>query len=171
MTDQESPALSTAASRGCLLADAGERPAWPGRGWRAVIGAGLAAVVLAGCGGEDLKPAQALDAVAAPDWFTEPADTAEPEADPPRWTRVYAKLPRSRSDVELAYSQALDRAGWRFRGGSCPQAPTGGEIDADCWLNGGLVLAFATSAEGSGVAEKGPTRLDVVLHAAADSAR
>ena len=127
--------------------------------------AGLTLVATAACGSSD-GPEQELAAVKPPSWFTAPQDGAEPDADPPRWTRRYAELPRSESDVEMVYSQALDRAGWRYHAGDCRGvgAPEGGRVSTDCWTRAGYVLAFTAAAGAS--AETGPTSLDVVLHQA-----
>jgi hypothetical protein len=129
----------------------------------------LALVALAGCG-EDTGPETALTEIVPPSWFTAAHDTAEPDADPPKWTRRYAKLPKSPSDVEMAYAQALDRAGWRYQAGACASAPEGGDITTDCWTHDGLVLAYVATPMTSGD-ETGPSRLDIVLHRVAAPSR
>jgi len=125
----------------------------------------VAALTASGCGSA-AGPERELARIEPPSWFTEPKDAAEPDADPPRWTRRYDALPKPSSDVEMVYSQALDRAGWRFHAGSCAEvgAPSGGRVTADCWTKEGLVLAFTTTAAAG--KETGPSRLDVVLHQA-----
>jgi hypothetical protein len=135
------------------------------RACAAAVAAGLVALAFTGCAGE--QQAFVLDAVTAPSWFTAPRDQADPDVDPPRWNRSYAGLPRSQSDVELAYAQALDRAGWHYRAGECAQAPRGGRIKADCWVHEGYVLAYTTRPEGARDGDRGPTRLEIVLHEAA----
>jgi hypothetical protein len=117
---------------------------------------------LAGCASEP-GPEAALDAIAAPSWFTAAKDTAQPDADPPRWTRSYAMLPKSASEVDMVYAQALDRAGWRYTSGTCAAAPSGGAIKDDCWTRDGLVLAYRATPMTSGD-EAGPAKLEIVLH-------
>jgi hypothetical protein len=136
----------------------------PGRAHSRALLAGLVLVALAGCGGAD-GPEQALDEIVPPSWFTEPRDSADPDADPPRWTRRYAALPAPTSDVEMVYAQALDRAGWRFHPGDCAAvgAPRGGALTADCWTRSGLVLGYVASPEGGA---ETPSRLEIVLHRA-----
>jgi hypothetical protein len=132
---------------------------------RTLLLTGAAVLATAGCGSAE-GPERELARIEPPSWFTEPTDAAEPDADPPRWTRRYATLPRPSSDVEVVYSQALDRAGWRYHAGECAVvgAPRGGEITADCWTREDLVLAFSATGETS--AETGPSRLEIVLHRA-----
>lgn len=120
----------------------------------------LAAV--AGCS-SDAGAEAALDEIAAPSWFTEPKDTAQPDADPPRWTRRYPGLPKPASEVDMVYAQALDRAGWRYTDGTCAAAPPGGQIREDCWTRDGLVLAYHATPVTSGD-EAGPATLEIVLH-------
>jgi hypothetical protein len=123
----------------------------------------LAALALTGCATGD-QAEHAFEQVRTPTWFTAPRDVSDDDADPPRWRRTYARLPRSQSDVELAYSQALDRAGWRFQAGKCGDAPPGGAIKSDCWVGDGVVLAFVARHDGAGGGDGAPTRLEVVVH-------
>lgn len=123
-------------------------------------------LLVAGCGSTD-GGERVLADIEPPSWFTEPVDAASPDADPPRWTRRYERVPKPSSDVEMVYAQALDRAGWRYHDGDCAGAPRGGKIARDCWTSPGYVLAFTTTPASS--ADVAPTRLDVVLHRASGS--
>ena len=138
------------------------------------LGCVLGTVGVAGCG-SGAPALAAVDEVTVPSWFTDPVDRADDGADPPRWTRRYAKLPRAQSDVELAYSQALDRAGWRFRASAadCADAgaPKGGRISDNCWIRDGLVLAFTARHDRGGTDGRPPSALEVVLHERAESGR
>ena len=140
-----------------------------GRARFRLLALGLVAATLTGCGSAE-GPEQALAEITPPSWFTAPDDDSAPDADPPRWTRRYAGLPKSTSDVETVYSQALDRAGWRYHAGDCAGvgAPRGGKIRKDCWTRSGLVLAFVATPETS--TDEAPSRLEIMLHEAERSA-
>jgi hypothetical protein len=129
---------------------------------RSFLAALFTLAAVAGCSSGP-GPEAALDEIAAPSWFTAAKDTAEPDADPPRWTRRYAKLPKSASEVDVVYAQALDRAGWRYTAGTCAAAPPGGVIKEDCWTRHDLVLAYRATPVTSGD-EAGPATLEIVLH-------
>jgi hypothetical protein len=129
---------------------------------RRILAALFTLAAVAGCSSEP-GPEAAFDEIAAPSWFTAPKDTAQTDADPPRWTRRYTKLPKSASEVDVVYAQALDRAGWRYTAGTCAAAPPGGVIKDDCWTRNDLVLAYR-AAPLSSRDEHGPATLEIVIH-------
>lgn len=135
--------------------------------WALFLAALVAVGALSGCGG-DAGPAEALADVKAPSWFAGAQDTADEDGDPPRWTRRYAKLPKSASDVEMVYAQALDRAGWRYQT-DCDSAPPESGVESDCWTRDDLVLAYTATPLTSD--DSGPSKLEIVLHEAVSPSR
>ncbi len=134
------------------------RPARRVRRLVRVAAAVLALVpAVAGCSSAGSDSRQQLDQVTAPDWFTQPADQETSTG----LTRTYVRLPRGAADVELAYSQALGRAGWRYhdQGGVCGRtdAPDG------CWTVQNYRLAFRATGNDGRDTSTGPSSLTVVV--------
>ncbi|WP_157641136.1 hypothetical protein [Longispora albida] len=118
----------------------------------------VAALALTGCGGVGGAD-DALAKVKVPDWFTEPSDKTEDG----KFVRTYLKLPKSGPEAEVAYAQALDRAGWKFH----DEGPVCGKKAAKegCWTGSDLLVTFKASANDGRADTVVATTLTVVVSA------
>lgn len=123
------------------------------------VAAAVLALVAAvtGCSSASSGSRQVLDQVTAPDWFTRPVDQETATG----LTRTYVRLPRSAADVELGYSQALGRAGWRFhdQSGACGRA----DAPDGCWTVQNYRLVFRATGNDGRDTPTGPSSLTVVV--------
>ncbi|MGY0236233.1 hypothetical protein [Longispora urticae] len=125
-----------------------------------LVALSVAALALTGCAGGPSGAADALAKVEAPEWLGKPADTTKGD----NLVRTYVGVPRRAAEAESAYSQALDRAGWRFHEGgpTCGKNPT----KDGCWTADDLLITVSGSGNDSATPDATPAiTLTVVVSA------